>query len=469
MAETVWVLTEERPKKEVVAKILEKLFKEKGIAAFIDQLRIIPILDESGIFQSKYEVLGVKSPAIKDVFLRVVSGKSSFVDYLVYLQDTEPTPEQRPLFAIEETKTDDSESRNTGVYQRATKFVYVEVFYPGIDKSMLYNFQIEQAESSTETNVFGSRCLRTLGVNFIGKAEVAAAKEPFKSVDELIQAKARMGRPPASNVPILIEKVSEDLITVSGRLWKAGGLAHDPNIGALSLICATLRALGWTRRIVITRHGLSQSMVNGGNKFVQIANHHSIELEGLIVPPAIFPDSYWKYETSGEKLGTIFTHLLVEEFSKGFSIYENHAGCERGYFFTSEGRPLTVSKRMVDANGNMPANAPKIELPDLVLIDMDRLEVLNIEGERTQNVLTGIAQIGTFGNFESVYISKHYPGYKIQRSVVLYGGSGDQISHVEVSLLLNDAGKVILGVKAPALFIESVKNISDYWNAGLKP
>jgi hypothetical protein len=463
MAETVWVLTEERPKKDVVTKILEKLFKDRGIAAFFDSLRIIPILDDKGIFQSKYEVLGVKSPAIKDIFLRVVSGKSSFVDYLIYVQDTEPNPGERPLYAIEETKTDDSESRNTGVYQRATKFVYVEVFYPGIDKSMLYNFQIDQAESSTHTNVFGSRCLKTLGVNFMGKVEVDAAKEPFRSVEELIEVKARMPLPPASNVPILIEKVSEDLITVSGRLWKAGGLAHDPNIGALSLICATLRALGWAKRIMITRHGLSQSMVNPGNKFVQIANHHALELEGITIPAAVFPDTYWKYESSGEKLGTIFTHLLVEEFSQGFSIYENHAGCERGYFFTSEGLPVTVSKRMIDSNGNMPSNSPKIELPDLVLIDMQRLEVLNIEGERSQNVLAGIAQIGTFDNFEAAYIARHYPRYEIKRSVVLYGGSDERIAHIEVSLLLNDQGKVILGVKAPSLFLESVKNMTDYW------
>jgi len=420
-------------------------------------------LDENGIFTSKYQILGVQSPAISDIFLRVVSGNSSFVDYLVYVQDAEPTPDQRPLYAIEETKTDDSESRNTGVYQRATKFVYVEVFYPGIDKSMLYNFQIEQSSGSTETNIFGSRCLRTLGVNFMGKTEVDAAKEPFSTVEELIEVKARMPRPPASNVPILIEKVGDDLITVSGRLWKAGGLAHDPNIGALALIAATLRSLGWEKRIVITRHGLTQSMVNPGNKFVQIANHHSIELDGITMPQAIFPNNYWRYETSGEKLGTIFTHLLVEEFSNGMSIYENHAGCERGYFFTSDGSPLTVSKRMIDEHGNMPADAEKIALPDLVLIDLNRLEVLNIEGEKSENVLTGIAQLDTFDNFEDAYIKRHYPDCTIHRSVVLYGGTSDTLTRVEVSLLLNSSGKVILGLKAPKLFVDAVKNMTDYW------
>jgi hypothetical protein len=463
MSETIWILTEERPKKQVIIKILEKLFKEKSIAAFFDTVRIIPILDDKGFFQSKYEILGVTSPAINGIYLRVVSGSSSFVDYLVYVQDDEPDPGQRPLYAIEETKTDDSESRNTGVYQRATKFVYVEVFYPGIDKAMLYNFQVAQAASSTETNIFGSRCLKTLGVQFIGKEEVDAAKEPFLSVEELIEAKARMALPPESNVPILINKVSNDLITVSGRLIKDGRLAHDPNVGALSLIVATLRRLGWEKRIMITRHGLSQSMITASHKFIQIANHHSIELEGLTVPQAHFPIDYWNFESSGEKIGTIFTHLLVEEFSKGFSIYENHAGCERGYFYTNSGEALTVSKRMIDEKGEMPKEAEKIALPDLVLIDLERLEVLNIEGEKSVNVLKGIEQLSTFDNFENVYIEKYYPEYQILRSVVLFGGTSESIEHVEVSLLLTSTGKVILGLKAPQLFIDSVKNLGDYW------
>ena len=30
-----------------------------------------------------------------------------------------------PIYAIEETKTDDKESRNTGVYQRCSKFIFI--------------------------------------------------------------------------------------------------------------------------------------------------------------------------------------------------------------------------------------------------------------------------------------------------------------------------------------------------------
>lgn len=464
MPSNLWILTEERPKKEVIQKIVQKFIADHEIAGFIDELRIIPVLDSNKKFTSTYQILGLQTPAVSNVYLRIITGNSSFVDYLVYFQDEEPSPEQRPVYAIEETKTDDAESRNTGVFQRATKFVYVDVFYPNVDATMLYNLQVKQKEAPTQTNVFGTRCFKALGVKFIGKTEDLEQMSAFTSVEELIAFKASMRRPPAGNVPILIEK-SGELITVSGRLFKAGGLAHDPNIGALSLISATLRKLGWTGRIQITQHGLEQNHVRAANKFVQIANHLNLEIEGIEVPKAKFPDSYWRYETTGEKLGTIFIHLVVEEFSRGFSIYENHAGGERGYFYTKDGTPLAVSKRVVDDDGKMAKSAEKIPIPDLVLIDLERLEIINIEGERAQNVQAGISQLEGFGFIEQHYIKQYYPEFKVLRTVVLYGGEDSSVNKVEVSLLLNSKGQIILGVQAPELFKEAIKNLIDFWKS----
>lgn len=464
MRSNLWILTEERPKKEVIQKIIHKFMQDREIAGFIDGLRIIPVLGNDGKFTSTYQILGLQTPTVENVFLRIITGNSSFVDYLVYFQDEEPVASQRPVYAIEETKTDDAESRNTGVFQRATKFVYVDVFYPGVDATMLYNLQVKQKEAPTQTNVFGTRCFKALGVKFIGKTEDLEQMSAFTSVEELIDFKASMRRPPAGNVPILVQKEG-DLITVSGRLFKAGGLAHDPNIGALSLISATLRKLGWKGRIQITQHGLEQSHVRAANKFVQIANHLNLEIEGIEVPKAKFPDTYWRYESTGEKLGTIFVHLVVEEFSKGFSIYENHAGGERGYFYKKDGTPIAVSKRVVDDSGQMAKSADKIPIPDLVLIDLERLQILNIEGERAQNMEVGIRQLEGFSFIEEHYIRQYYPEFKIVRTVVLYGGDDSSVTRVEVSLLLNSSGQIILGVQAPELFRESVRNLLDYWKS----
>jgi hypothetical protein len=53
MSKTLWILTEERPKKEVVGQILNKFIKGQSIAVFFDTLRIIPILNESFLFNKK--------------------------------------------------------------------------------------------------------------------------------------------------------------------------------------------------------------------------------------------------------------------------------------------------------------------------------------------------------------------------------------------------------------------------------
>lgn len=465
MPKNLWILTEERPKKEVVSQILNKFSEEQGVPASFDSLRIIPILDESSNFTSEYKILGVKSPTIENIYLSIISGSSSFVDYLVYFQDSKPDPKERPLYAIEETKTDDSESRNTGVFQRATKFVYLEVFHPGVDKTMLYNLQIDQKAEPTQTNIFGTRCFRTLGVQFMGKTDNAASLSGWSSIHELIEFKDQMRKPPAGNVPILIKQVNKDLISISGRLVKSGRLSHDPNIGALSLIAATLRNLGWTKRIQIIEHGLTKQMVRPKNKFVQIANHLKIELDGINLPSAYLPGEYWEYETTGEKLGSIFIHLVVEEFSEGFSIYENHAGCERGYFYTADRKPLAVGKRLSNEDGVMLKNAEKIAIPDLVIFDSKRSEMINIEGERSVNVDAGIKQIANFSNMEKTYIKHYYPKCKVIRTVVLYGGLDKTIDSDEVGFLLNSTGKMVLGKNAPQIFEDAIHNLIDYWKS----
>ena len=229
------------------------------------------------------------------------------------------------------------------------------------------------------------------------------------------------------------------------------------------MISATLRKLGWTGRIQITNHGLSQGMVRPGNKFVRIAKLLDVELEGLTLPDVELPTEYWRYESTGEKLVTIFIHIVVDEFSKGFSIYENHASSERGYFYTSEGKPLAVSKKLSAEDGILVVGSKKVQIPDLILLDPERLEIVNIEGEQSVNVLAGIRQLNTFDNMEKFYLTRYYPNFQVLSSVVLYGGEKEKIEHIEVSLLLNSRGKIVLGVEAPNLFKESIKNLVDFW------
>jgi hypothetical protein len=458
----LWILSEERPKREVIAQILNKFAKDNKITCFIDTIRILPILNKDRKFSFLYEVVGFHSNKIGKAFLKIVSGYSSFVDYLIFYQNKKPKKSDIPIYAIEETKTDDSESRNTSVFQRATKFVYIDYYFPDIKKIMLYNLKLSQEREPTDTYIFGTRCLLTLGVEIIGKKLNNNIFKPFTDIEDLIRFKNSMKAPPQGNIPILINKEG-NTIQISGRLVKSNSLSHDPNIGALSLISATLRKLGWKGRIIVTNHGLKQYQVTPYNKFVKIANMLNIEIENIKLPKAIKDKEYWKYETKSEKLGTIFIDIVVENFTNGGVIFENHAGCERGYFITKEGEPIPVAK-YYDRDAYKKGDKNKIiSLPDLILIDFGRCEIINIEGKKYEFRRRAIKELRNLSEIEERYIKKYYPNHKIIRTVVLYGGNKREIFEAEIGFLLNKNGDLVLGIKPPELFKDAIKNLIDFW------
>lgn len=470
----LWILTEERPKKEIIKTIFHRFATEKSLGFLGGDIKIVPLI-QNDLFSFTYEVFGINTPSVSKILIKTVSGKSSFVDYLIYFQQNEPKPSDTPLFAIEETKTDDSESRNTGVFQRCTKFVYIDLFYNDVKKIMLYSLQVEQKEQPTQTNVFGSKLLATYGVEVLGKYQNNEQTTPFKSIDELIEFKNSMRMPPKGNVPILIRKYNNE-IKISGRLFKAGSLSHDPNIGALSMISAVLRKLGWKGKITITNHGLNEENLpkkssKRPNKFIQIANKLDINLENLDISSKNYIHNinkdYWHIEKSGEKLGTIFIHLVVDAFTQGYSIFENHAGCEKSYFIKSDASIVPLEKysdRQAYKAGDKTAIA---YIPDLILVDVENLEVINVEGKTYENRLKGISELNNYDFIEKEYIERSYKKHKIIRTVVLYGGNllNNSNLEVEIGFLLNKNGKMILGISAPRLFCEGVNNLLDYWKA----
>ncbi|MEN9881035.1 MAG: hypothetical protein RLZZ308_218 [Candidatus Parcubacteria bacterium] len=461
MKNNLWFLTEERPKREVLQTIFEKFAKDYGFAVFVDTIRIFPILDKEK-FTFTYEVTGFRCNNVDKVYIKTISGNSSFTDFLIFYQKEEPTLADEPIYAIEETKTDDKESRNTGVYQRCSKFVFIQNYYPNVRKIMLYNLQVEQKVKPTATYIFGTRLLLTLGVEILGKRLDPEIFQPFKSIDELIDLKAGMRKAPKGNISILITK-SDYAVEISGRLFKSGGLSHDPNIGALSIMSAVIRHLGWNGVIEITEHGLSQEHVGKTNKFIQIANKLNLSLKGLKVPEAKMNENYWKYDLDGEKLGTIFIHLVVENFTKGYSIFENHAGSEKGYFITKEGDHIPLAKYKDRARYKEGDKEQIIHIPDLILIDFGRSEVINVEGKKYAFRQNGIQELNNYSYIETNYILKHYPEFKIVRTVVLYGSKNEEIIEIEVGFLLNENGQLILGVKAPEIFKDAIQNLLDFW------
>ena len=453
--DNIYILTEERPKNSVIRSILDLYIKDfGGIVEKETTLSIKPVIKQN-TFQFKYIVEGISLKGIDQIIIKTVSGSSSFFDFLFFVQNKEPSEgstNDNLLMAIEETKTGDDESRNTGVSQRGSKFVFIDAYYKDAKTYMLYNDEHKRDDNKrpSDTSIFGTNILLTLNATIVGKKTEKWFK-PFESIDELIKYKAGMRRPPAGNVPILITK-KEDRIEISGRLSKpadAGNIGHDPNIGGLSMISKCLRVLGWKKDIVITQHGVTQEYVDrtrGKNKFLYICNLLNVRLDGIDMPKSVsLPDLYWHYEKSSEKVASILLHMVCS-YNGMECVYENHAGCERGYFWTKSRNPVTLPKK--DTHGI------NLYLPDVVLYDSKSNYIILVEGKKLSTLQNGLEEIQYYDSIENEYIKKSYVGAKILRCVSIFGGNEKNHLHKDVILYLNNRGEIYLNPSAP----ECVKN-----------
>lgn len=449
--DNLWLLTEERPKPSVVLQIMEVYCKD-----FHDRIldcgdiKIKPMI-EDGIFQFVYVVEHLRVANAENIFIKTVSGNSSFLDFLLFKQVDEPTegdPSDQLIMAIEETKTNDEESRNTGVYQRGSKFVYITPYYEKVRLYMLYNEELggNKKKKPSSTSVFGTNILLTLGVTVIGK-DTNLWFKPFLSLEELIEFKDNMRNPPKGNVPITIKKFP-DRIEISGRLEKPAGkgnIGHDPNIGALSMIAACLRKLGWEKDIVISMHGVTQNYVDGRkgkNKFLYICTILNMRLDGITMPKKVsMPALYWHYEKKSEKMADILLHLQAA-YCGLRCVYENHAGCERGYFRTKQGELITLPKKDKSGKNNL-------YLPDVVLYDETSNYILLVEGKQLSTLNDGIQEIENYDSIEDEYIFPHYGNVKIMRCLSIFGGTRTSLPHEKVLFYLADHGRIIINSNAP--------------------
>ena len=445
----LWILTEEKPKISVIEEILKLYCRDFGDAVtFSKDKRIYPVFKDNK-FQFEYIFEGAALTNCSKIILKTVSGTSSFFDFLVLKQENKPdgTENDNLLMAVEETKTSGDESRNTGVYQRGSKFVFIENYYNDIKKYMLYNEELENDEDKkpAATITFGTNMFLSLGVDILGK-ETDRWFSKFNSIDELINYKNAMKKPPSVNVPIEIKKYS-DRIEISGRLTNPadkGNIAHDPSIGALSLISKTLRYLGWDKDIIITKHGVTQSYINktkGNNKFLYICKILNLKMENIILPDEIIlPAKYWHYERNSEKIASILLHIMAENNGMR-AIYQNHAGCERGYFITKEGRLVALPKK--------DKNNINLYIPDLVLHSRKHNEILLIEGKKLSTINAGIKELDDFDSIENEHIRTCYSECNIYRYLSIYGGEETDIPHKKVLFYLTESGKIYINDNAP--------------------
>ena len=325
---------------------------------------------------------------------------------------------------------------------------------------MLYNKELEDEKDKkpSDTNIFGTNMLLTIGVKVIGK-DVSKWFHKFNSITEMIEFKSKMKKPPQGNIPITIKVIDEKNIEVSGRLSKPadeGNIGHDPNIGALSIISKTLRFLGWKEKITITRHGVSQNFINrtkGKNKFLYICKILNLHLENIEIPfVASLPETYWHYDNSSEKIASILLHI-AGEYNGLKEVYQNHAGCERGYFKTKTIPPIALPKK--DKNDII------LNIPDLILYDEKSNEIILVEGKKLSTLRKGLEEIQYYDSIEKEFINVYYPGSTTIRWLSIFGGNLNDIPHKKVILYLNSNGKIFINKSAP----DSIKQAFNILNS----
>ena len=65
----LWILTEERPKINVLKQILEEFAADYKVGAFVDNLRILPII-KNNRFIFTYELIGFRCNKVDKIFIK---------------------------------------------------------------------------------------------------------------------------------------------------------------------------------------------------------------------------------------------------------------------------------------------------------------------------------------------------------------------------------------------------------------
>ena len=157
-------------------------------------------------------------------------------------------------------------------------------------------------------------------------------------------------------------------------------------------------------------------------------------------------------------------YILLACLIETVSFYANVAGVYAAFQKKWDPRavkPLTLRPIEIIENDrdNKVYNANSLDL----VLDVDEKVAITIEGKTYENKNRGIAELNNYEAFDSMYLRKYYSQYKIVRTVVLYGGLSMGVFDMEEGFLLNENGKLVLGIKAPKLFTKAIRNLLDYW------
>ncbi len=439
MKKNLYILTEESIGIKEISKILNETSKQYFFSINFENIKIIPSI-EKGQFLHEYKVAGFESLDIADIFIHTIgpsSSKSPFVDYLVYINDKKPDPTKlfkNCLFAIEATKTNTYDSRNTAMGQRSSKFVHLNYYLErSNEKTIPVMYKTQDQTGDTDSVEFIGRLLNHLPIKTQFWGTNIDSYKKFKSLDEMISVKNKIAETNTRNndIPIFIKKIKEK-IYITGRLSNPGSsgssshnytgkIGHDPNQGQLSIIAKSIRDFGFTGSIEIIDHDLKpEAVVRQNNKFIKFANYIGFTIENCKINQGTFNGTYFKYlENGSEKIASILAQVIL--INKGMvTIFENHGGCEKSFLNLGIGKnqpnlfpfPKSYSKK-----GR--------KIPDLIMLDKNKKKIYLYEGKTAKNKNNGIEEIKFYSDLEKNILSDHYIDYSFERKLILEGGMKD--------------------------------------------
>ncbi len=430
----LWILTEERLKIDVLKKILNIYIRDKKLSDTDIANIIIKPLIEKNIFKNQYKIENFKIPYIENIYSRIVSGSTSFVDHLLFVQKDKPKDYSLKTknfkYFVEDTKTDTKESRNTAFGQRATKTIIANYFNKSPFK-LIITSSIFKYDQLPESAIFDARCLMTTGVEIFMPNTIIENK-PFKDYSELINKKNSMRKPPSSNVPFRIKEVSTGL-EISKKIIKGKSLS-DPSVGQILNVCFALRQLNYTKKIKITSHGLNQKRFDKmqDNKLLLGCKLLKLDIDGITLSNRIvFPELYWHYPNylNEEKHATILLHHLINYNQKDLEvIFDHHAGCARNYIKNINDKNYSVNK------------TPTGKTPDLIIRNKKNKTLYLVEGKTSYNLEKGIEEIKGFPDFYKKHLVKDcgYKNYKMESWITLTGDSKNKAEFQNILFTLKN-------------------------------
>ena len=412
--DNIYLVSEEQLTYENIEIILRKHFEAKLETCIKTNVSV----SQTSI--NTYKVHGIRSNNVSNIELIIARGSGSFVDVLVYREQTsddlnKKTPTE--IWEITKNAPGKGESGNM-TSQRLSKIVSIN--NSGMSGVPFY-YLIDHNETISESDVNKSNAttlgyFQALGANILFTTQDSTEATEYypKNVPKSLKDLEHNGRVNFCN----IDKAGN--VTLKSNLYKnkkTKSGSHDPNVGwvcGMIGLCSKLNS-----KSIVLESNRDISSFKAENKLIKVLNHYNVEVsyngKKLVLPKSKKQQDYWSPETTGEKLSTISLHYKA--LNNGLDpIFHNHAGCEKGYV-------KRITSELVQPAGGK-------GLPDFVYADHVKKILYVIEGEREDNYLSGLKQVKDpeFKNWIKRELST-YQGYSAEAYIVTNGTANSNNVH----------------------------------------